>query len=85
MMGEMKKSRSWRSIVLCCGAFAAFGVTGCQVDVGGQTLPSPYYLKDDVQYHPEGSQFRLAKEAAAMKAYNAQATSQQAAQQTTAR
>ena len=24
------------------------GTSGCQVDVGGQTLPSPYYLEDDV-------------------------------------
>ena len=54
--------------------FAALGVaglalTGCQVDVGGQTLPSPYYLQDDIQYFPSGPEFKLAKEAAALKAY----------------
>ena len=41
------------------------GSTGCQVDVGGQTLPSPYYLQDDVQYFPPGPEFKLAREAAA--------------------
>jgi hypothetical protein len=44
-------------------------LTGCQVDVGGQTLPSAYYLQDDVQYFPAGPEFKLSKEAAALKAY----------------
>ena len=50
---------------------AAGGVslTGCQVDVGGQTLPSGYYLQDDIQYFPAGPEFKLSKEAAALKAY----------------
>lgn len=56
---------------------AGIGLTGCQVDIGGQTLPSPYYMSDDVQYYPSGSEFKLAKEAAAMKAYS-QEQSQQA-------
>ena len=42
--------------------------TGCQVDIAGQTLPSPYYLTDDVQYYAPGPEFKLAKEAAALKA-----------------
>ena len=50
-------------------AFAALACTGCQVDVGGQTLPSAYYLQDDIQYFPAGPEFKLAKEAAALKAY----------------
>ena len=49
---------------------AGIGLTGCQVDIGGQTLPSPYYMSDDVQYYPPGSEFKLANEAAAMKAYS---------------
>jgi len=50
---------------------AAGGVslTGCQVDVGGQTLPSAYFLEDDIQYFPAGPEFKLSKEAAALKAY----------------
>lgn len=40
---------------------------GCQVDVGGQTLPSPYYLDDDLQYFPTGPEFKLSREAAALE------------------
>ena len=41
--------------------------TGCQVEMAGQTLPSPYYLSDDIQYYAPGPEFKLAREAAAMK------------------
>jgi hypothetical protein len=50
-------------------AVAAPCLTGCQVDVGGQTLPSAYYLQDDIQYFPAGPEFKLSREAAAQKAY----------------
>jgi hypothetical protein len=46
---------------------AAMLLTGCQAEYAGQTLPSPYYLTDDVQYYAPGSEFKLAHEAAAMK------------------
>jgi hypothetical protein len=42
-------------------------LTGCQVEMAGQTLPSPYYLTDDVQYYAPGPEFKLAREAAAMQ------------------
>jgi hypothetical protein len=42
------------------------------MSIGGQTLPSPYYLKDDVQYYAPGTEFKLSKEAAALKAYKAE-------------
>jgi len=45
---------------------AILAATGCQVEMGGQTLPSPYYMTDDVQYYAPGPSFILAKEAAAM-------------------
>lgn len=48
------------------------GVTGCQVQVGGQTLPSPWWHYDDVQYFPPGNEFKLSREAAAMKAASAE-------------
>lgn len=47
--------------------WAAVGMTGCQVDIGGQTMPSPYYMSDDIQYFPPGPEFKLAREAAALK------------------
>jgi hypothetical protein len=70
MTGEKKQRHSWRALLLCLGALLALSATGCQVDVGGQTLPSAFYLSDDVQYFPDGPEFKLAREAAAMKAYN---------------
>jgi hypothetical protein len=42
-------------------------LAGCQVEMGGQTLPSPYYLTDDVQYYAPGPEFKLAREAAALQ------------------
>ena len=64
------KSRAPRRL-LSFGLLAAslVGASGCQLDVGGQTLPSPYYLYDDVQYFPAGPEFKLAREAAAMEAF----------------
>jgi hypothetical protein len=47
----------------------ALAMSGCQVEVGGQTLPSPYYLSDDVQYYAPGPEFKLAREAAAQKEF----------------
>ncbi|MEM9368046.1 MAG: hypothetical protein AAGD07_18795 [Planctomycetota bacterium] len=52
---------------------AIFGSsTGCQVSLNGQTLPSPYYLEDDVQYYPSGPEFKLPREAAALRAARAE-------------
>jgi hypothetical protein len=58
-----------QAIALLAIAVGGAGLTGCQVDVGGQTLPSAYYLQDDIQYFPAGPEFKLSKEAAAQKAY----------------
>lgn len=55
---------------------AALASTGCQVDVSGQTLPSGYYLSDDVQYYAPGSEFKLAREAAALKEQSAEQISE---------
>jgi hypothetical protein len=55
----------------------ALSASGCQVSVGGQTLPSPYYLTDDVQYYAPATEFKLSREAAAMKAYKAEQELQQ--------
>ncbi len=37
------------------------------MDIAGQTLPSPYWLQDDTQYYAPGPEFKLAREAAALK------------------
>ena len=63
-------SAYWRRFACAAGmALATLATTGCQVDAGGQTLPSPYFLTDDVQYFAPGSEFKLQKEATALKAY----------------
>lgn len=51
--------------------------SGCQVSVAGQTLPSPYYLYDDIQYFPAGPENKLANETAALKAAREQAKAAQ--------
>ena len=67
-----------------CGlglALATISSTGCQGVYNGQTLPSPWYLSDDIQYFPPGPEFKLSREAAAMKAYKADLEAQALAPQ----
>ncbi len=62
-----------RSVLYGLGVCTLLGATtGCQVDIGGQTLPSPYYQQDDIQYFPPGPEFKLSREAAAQKAFSAE-------------
>lgn len=58
--------KAWMAIAACVGLGSLN--TGCQVHVAGQTLPSAYYLDDDVQYFPAGPENKLANETAALKA-----------------
>ena len=75
-----EETKRWLSWVLCAFGLLSRGQsTGCQVSVGGQTLPSPYYLTDDVQYYAPATEFKLSREAAAMKAYKAEQELQQSA------
>jgi hypothetical protein len=59
--------------VICSGLLmlVSLASTGCQMDIAGQTLPSGYYMTDDVQYYAPGSEFKLAREAAALKEQSA--------------
>ena len=63
---KLKQKLGWK---LAAAALwpATMLLTGCQAEYAGQTLPSPYYLTDDVQYYAPGPEFKLANEAAAMK------------------
>ena len=67
-------------LAMCLGVVLLAASTGCQVEVGGQTLPSPYYLSDDVQYYAPGPEFKLANEAAAQKAFRAEQSLEQPAE-----
>jgi hypothetical protein len=69
MRQTYERRHSWRRAFYSLGVCASLGLTGCQVDVGGQTLPSPYYQADDIQYFPPGPEFKLSREAAAQKAF----------------
>jgi hypothetical protein len=69
-----KPNENWvRTLTLIAGAaIVAASSTGCQVSVNGQTLPSGYYLEDDVQYFPGKGDFKLSEEAAQLAAERAE-------------
>ncbi len=65
---NIRISRRWiQSLICCCGLAALISSTGCQSYLAGQTLPSPYYRYDDVQYHAPGTEFKLSNEAAVLR------------------
>ena len=71
-----KSANQQRWLTFGLGMVLLATATGCQIDVGGQTLPSPYWTGDDVQYFPSGTEFKLSREAAAMQAAKADAAAQ---------
>ena len=68
MSSSRCRQRPVQAVLVALALLVVVGVTGCQVDVGGQTLPSAYYMFDDIQYFPPGPEFPLSREAAAIKA-----------------
>ncbi len=68
-MSTIFQSLAGKRLLGIAALLTGLSLTGCQVDVGGQTLPSPNYLQDDVQYFAPGPQMKVAREAAAQKAY----------------
>jgi len=78
----MKTTSSvWLRTCFCGLGLAVLAAgTGCNLTEGGQTLPSPWYIYDDVQYFAPGPEFKLSREAAAQKAYKADLEAQQVGQ-----
>ena len=73
-MKPSNTTAAWQRMKLASVGLALVTLaSGCQVQSGGQTLPSPWYYTDDVQYFAPGPEFKLTREAAAMKAYKADA------------
>ena len=72
-MSEAKRRHRTGKLLCGFGLLAGLCLTGCQVRIGGQTLPSPYYIYDDVQYFPAGHEFPLQNEADSLAAQNAPA------------
>ncbi len=53
-------------------AVGLFVFSGCQLTENGQTLPSPYYMNNQIQYHPSGNEFQYQKEVDLIKKENAE-------------
>lgn len=64
-------------IAICGGSLAIANrpPEGKQVE---QTLPSPYFGSQEIEYLPPSPEFRLQREAAAMRAYRDDLKAQQA-------
>ena len=45
-----------------------FVSAGCQSGLNGQSIPSPSYMQDDIEYFPTSAEFKLPAEAAALRA-----------------
>ncbi len=58
------------------GLLGASMLTGCQTQMGGQTLPSAFYLHDDVQYFPAGPEELLPNQQRALDEYRAEQQAQ---------
>ena len=65
----IRQGSKWTRVVLLACAAAPAALTGCQSSVGGQTLPSAYYLRDDVQYFPHGPEFKLTEQERVLNEY----------------
>jgi hypothetical protein len=65
-IAKSKRATSWKLTAALIWP-AVLLLAGCQVEMAGQTLPSPWYLTDDVQYYAPGPEFKLAREAAAIQ------------------
>ena len=75
-MLSRNKSRTMACLAGAALLLSSLATTGCQVSIGGQTLPSAYYLDDDIEYFPKGPEFKLSREAAALKEARAEASLQ---------
>jgi hypothetical protein len=65
----LKTLQNWpRRALLGCGLLCLAAV-GCQANIAGQTLPSAYFLRDDVQYFPAGEEFQFPNMLRAIEEY----------------
>ena len=72
----MRKSNRAKALALAGLAVALGAQTGCQTQVAGMTLPSPYYMEHPPQYFPQEPDFPLVKELATMEAQSGLTTPQ---------
>lgn len=68
----MKAKSGWH-VLLVAGSLMAVTSSGClQTTIGGQSLPSAYYLDDDVQYFPTGPEQKLSNQIRALERYKSE-------------
>ena len=68
-MNARTRTTGYRWLLGAC-LLSCMGSVGClQTNIGGQTLPSAYYLDDDVQYLPKGPETRLSNQIRAIERY----------------
>lgn len=70
MMSQARRNRGLCALLLMVAGSAL--LTGCQTQMGGMTLPSAYYLRDDTQYFPAGSEDMLVNQKRALAEYRAE-------------
>lgn len=63
----MKKIGRWQIIGALGLRLALTGLSGCQTNVAGMTLPSGHYLQHPPQYFPPSPPFPLTRELAQMQ------------------
>lgn len=68
---NVKKLFSNPYALVLTGMLVSGGLCGCQTQMGGQTLPSAYYLRDDVQFFPAGPERQLPNLRQALDEYRA--------------
>jgi len=67
-----RTSHPFLTLAFTAGALLAVACTGCQSTVGGQTLPSPNYLDDDVEFFKAGPEDKIWRQRAALDKYRAE-------------
>ena len=67
----IRNTFSKTSLLVVVGMFVSSGLVGCQTQMGGQTLPSAYFLRDDVQFFPAGPEKQLPRTRQALDEYRA--------------
>ncbi len=65
----IRQFKNWSSAGILGLALIGLSCTGCQSSIGGQTLPSAYYLNDDVQFYPAGPEEQLYNQREVLEQY----------------
>ncbi|WP_437190730.1 hypothetical protein [Planctomicrobium sp. SH527] len=69
---KVQRNIATPAVLTLASLFVVGSLCGCQTNIGGQTLPSAYYLRDDVQYFPAGPDYLLPQTVNAHREYRAQ-------------